>query len=173
MATGHLSWALVSPPIPGAPCPSTPALLAGVHCPCLYRPYANGPEQEPLLSGSTDSFSPCPLETPLPHPEPRLNNHCTAWDQQLHSLGSGLRTTPPSPVPSSLPFPATRPMSLFHCPHPAVDDQWLRVWEPRGAVSRGVAEPPVSRLGQECAHHEACLSRETWPASCFSSGTAC
>lgn len=70
-------------------------------------------------------------QKPLPHLEPRLNNRCTAWDQQLHSLGSGLRTKQPSPVPSSLPFPATRPMSLFHCPHCAVDDQWLRVWEPR------------------------------------------
>lgn len=122
MAAGNLSGSGV-PSHPRSPLPFHPS-TAG-RCPlslsllaiCKWSRAGASPLRKHGQLLSLSSGEVVTPQKPLPHPEPRLNNHCTAWDQQLHSLGSGLRTKQPSPVPSSLPFPATRPMSLFHCPH--------------------------------------------------------
>lgn len=52
------------PPLASREPPAFPplALWAGVRCPCLYRPYADGIKRELLLSGVTGRLPPCPLE---------------------------------------------------------------------------------------------------------------
>uniref|UniRef100_A0ABI7XVZ5 Dynein light chain n=1 Tax=Felis catus TaxID=9685 RepID=A0ABI7XVZ5_FELCA len=90
---------------------------------------------------------PLPLIGPLAPSSPALARGPTAFPHVLSSL------------------PSRQAANLLYRLH-------LCTWAPM-AEGVGVTEPPARLLGQECAHHEACFGRETWPASYFSSGTAC
>uniref|UniRef100_A0ABI7XVZ9 Dynein light chain n=1 Tax=Felis catus TaxID=9685 RepID=A0ABI7XVZ9_FELCA len=127
-------------------------------------------EEEPVLSRDTGSFLPSSsgeevtLQKPLPQPDPRLNKPLPLIGPLAPSSPALARGPTAFPhVLSSL--PSRQAANLLYRLH-------LCTWAPM-AEGVGVTEPPARLLGQECAHHEACFGRETWPASYFSSGTAC
>ena len=115
---------------PGAPCPSTPAQLADVHCPRPDQPYAMAPRRS--LS------SPGALAASL--------------------LSSREVVTPQSPVPTPAPPPGF--VNLLRCLHPCswcpVAEGVGTAATQSLEVSRSLGEPP----GQGRTHREACLSRE-------------
>ena len=167
----HLSWGPLSPRLPGAPAAPPPLPRCGWPALSLSSPaICTWPQEEPVLSRDTGSFLPSSsgeevtLQKPLPQPDPRLNKPLPLIGPLAPSSPALARGPTAFPhVLSSL--PSRQAANLLYRLH-------LCTWAPV-AEGVGVTEPPARLLGQECAHHEACFGRETWPASYFSSGTAC